>query len=101
MKYEQLSDFEINKLVAKTLGIDCSGICEKLQKMYGMPVDYCNNPSQAWPIIMKSKIGITFGSQYCSAVAVRGDSLIQIVHANNPLRSAMIVFLIIKEQDDE
>tara|TARA_R110000851_G_scaffold260655_2_gene413206 strand:- start:54 stop:350 length:297 start_codon:yes stop_codon:yes gene_type:complete len=53
IKDKKYSEFDINKRCAELMGIDCSGIREDIQLMYGIPVDYCNNPSDTWPIIEK------------------------------------------------
>jgi hypothetical protein len=57
MKYtingKEYTEFEINKRCAELMGIDCSGITEIMQLMYGVPLNYCTNPVDTWPIIEK------------------------------------------------
>ena len=57
MKYtindKEYTEFEINKRCAELMGIDCSGIREDIQLMYGIPLNYCSNPADTWPIIEK------------------------------------------------
>lgn len=113
MDYSQLSDFEINKRVAVELGhyieeekygnasvgaFHSDGVVYKSH-------DYCNNPADAWPIIVDNKIKIE------SVRRVRNynewyeewDASVNSPHFceshKNPLRAAMIVFLL--SQDDK
>ena len=84
--YASMSDIEIDTMVSKI----CSPEFHR---------NYCNNPADAWPIIVENKISIY--------AAVLGDSrgewgaessFTDYYHFhNNPLRSAMIVFLMMKE----
>lgn len=102
-KYEEMSDLDINKMVAAKLGINfpvkpkepyCSG-------------DYCNNPSDAWPIIVSNKICIQWYEDghgiYASASMATSDESNNsfISDDENPLRAAMICFLKIKEQTND
>lgn len=59
--------------------------------------DFCNNPSDAWPIIMKNKI--TVGPQENDIWGAFDTSVENTYDDKNPLRAAMIVFLMAaKEQ---
>lgn len=122
MDYSQLSDFEINKLVAYALGNadvgrpfdEISGTAcrftvfknsglnregEIVMRPMTVTKDFCNNPADAWPIIVENKISIY--------AAILGDSrgewgaeasFTEHFHFhNNPLRAAMIVFLMIQD----
>jgi len=104
MDYSQLSDFEINKRVGIALGKelmpdDCqdfglSGFPEVMLRN-GDIKDYCNEPADAWPIIVGRKINIRFGAEgmACEAQFMQyGHESVECYHAN-PLRAAMIVFL--------
>ena len=106
--YSKMSDFEINKAVATALGMDVSGATEENNIMYGYVDDYCNNPSDAWPIIMEYQISIVKyeGPEKWDAhgggVCVDYDHCIisssDCSYSNkNPLRAAMIVFLMMKD----
>ena len=62
-KYSELSDFEINKLVAELLGFETGwqsgskiGIADG--SFCGGYVDYCNNDADCMPIAWDKKIGI-------------------------------------------
>ena len=106
MNYEEMSDFEINKCVAEAAGMELSsdhsgayvGVVRRSigsRPNYGH-VNYCNNPSDAMPILIEMKIGFKWVNGSCTASSVmRGyhEST-----SNNPLRAAMIVFLMMQEQ---
>ncbi|MGM8711125.1 phage protein NinX family protein [Enterobacter hormaechei subsp. steigerwaltii] len=107
MDYSQLSDFEINKRVfkvltgAKPLGYphnaDGRSVGNESNGHYCW-YDYCNNPADAWPIIVDSKINIRFGAEgmACEAQFMQyGYESVECYHAN-PLRAAMIVFLMMQ-----
>ena len=115
MDCEKLSDFEVNKMVADKLGIywhskpeqnktlswiysdnycDCN---TKIDSAVDLP-DYCNNPADAWPIIVGNKISIEFRAlKRLEPMAKRFGSNTDSVVNENPLRAAMIVFLMMNE----
>lgn len=107
MNYETASDFEINKAVAEIVygkyNVEDDSI-KKCDGMYCYDVDTekyvdfapCSDPSDAWPVIVDNKINIDFqdGSwpraEYC-----------EYLHTDkNPLRAAMIVFLMMQEHKE-
>ena len=105
MKYEEMSDLQINLLVANAIGVDTaenSGVVYSAVKHGGDNVvsvigvvDYCNNPSDAWPIIMGSNIDIQHRDGFNIPCAKHCEHM----HADkNPLRAAMVVFLMMQEQ---
>ncbi len=62
--------------------------------------DPCNNPADAWPIIAGNKINIRFGAEgmACEAQFMQyGHESVECYHTN-PLRAAMIVFLMMQEK---
>lgn len=112
--YASMSDQQINREVQKLTGIGCmvgSGVLIIPNGMW-RKFDPCNNPADAWPIIADSSIslikcgdswlaaekgygydGIIGGDDFCgygSGVGIEGK---------NPLRCAMIVFLMMKEKE--
>lgn len=96
--YEEMSDFEINCRVHAYV-MQISGLNSFKAK------DYCNNPDDAWPIIVKYEIDVIQNNgQDCplatnSAVMMfRGDDVFICQH-ENPLRAAMIVFLMMNEAE--
>lgn len=116
MDYSQLSDFEINKRVAISVGFPCyygdgsytnnlglRGAIVKGENDSGLfmvgEFNPCNNPADAWPIIVGRKINIRFGAEgmACEAQFMQyGHESVECYHAN-PLRAAMIVFLMMQD----
>lgn len=111
MNYEEMSNLEINKAVAKAQGdywfvkgykVDIVGDTECFVdidgSLVGMYRDYCDNPSDAWPIIVENQICIDFRitASKLDPIAYWGDDLIYSVN-ENPLRAAMIVYLMMQE----
>ena len=111
--YSKMSDFEINKLVAislsKELAPDAcqdwgnSGFSEVIL-ICGNCKDFCNNPSDAWPIILNNRISMVWdcaedsSAEWWNAVAQFDECSIQ--YQSNPLRAAMIVYLMMKESEN-
>ncbi|HED1534297.1 phage protein NinX family protein [Klebsiella oxytoca] len=118
MDYSKLSDFEINKLVAIATGHkqfsslgwqglqegDFSAVIVRGPRKIG-GFDPCNDPADAWPIISENRISIFFDEtdpeyegepyQWCSATSTCQTHQVQ--YLSNPLRAAMIVFLMMQE----
>ena len=113
MDYSKLSDFEINKLVAERLGytdvskesVNCVGVRVNKSSTFA----YCNNPADAWPIILENKISVIYNkydelytacSNYCHSWGCEFGDMVEFDNDTgneNPLRAAMIVFLMMKE----
>lgn len=93
MKYEEMSDFEINcRVHAEVMQI--SGLDSFKAK------DYCNNPSDAWPVIVENHIAVV-PYQYTIPQAwptAFGAASKFTTEDRNPLRAAMIVFLKMQEK---
>lgn len=104
MNYESMSDHRINALVTSSVfgceewecndaefyhcGIDGSGY-------YSQPIlDYCNNPADAWLVIIENEIGIN--KLKCEKFWI-ADKSGGYVRDENPLRAAMIVFLMMNK----
>ncbi len=114
-----MTDFEINKAVCATKGVKIDdeqyeGLCDRDERIVlcrdeldmSIGVDYCNNPSDAWPIIIESNIGLApndNGVWHASKVVkVVGNSCLSHKTVSNyasfnPLRAAMIVHLMMNE----
>lgn len=132
MDYENMSDFEINKVVAEAYGLliqelDDStslGMTTDFHEKYPSVVwvahtdhstwrqcepwwqfDPCNNPSDAWPIIVENKIDIEFihdeNSVTASVYCYKTSEFLGWHNCENPLRAAMIVYLMMQEQSNE
>ncbi|AKA61205.1 hypothetical protein [Pseudoalteromonas phage H103] len=108
MNYESMSDFEINKAVANKLGLFVAAVAQDGIIVNGksLSVDYCNNPSDAWPIITDNKISIMNDeSTWEASIDFDGDLtlhgtdeiLTKYYDHENPLRATMIVFLMMSE----
>jgi len=99
--YSKMSDFEINTAVGSAFGY-ATGIEPCFEVVIinktGRPFDPCNNPADAWPIIAENKINIDFRDSLKAGPMARlcRDNAIYAVN-DNPLRAAMIVFLMMKE----
>ena len=114
MNYEEMSDLQVNLLVANAIGVDAaenSGVVfgavkhegENVVSVIGV-VDYCNNPSDAWPVILANRIML---NPYCAddlwkaEVPCGFDGLVKTYatcYHHNPLRAAMIAFLMMQEK---
>lgn len=108
MDYSKMSDKEINKLVAFALG--CKEVVPEIfmsddrryefdkpknksgNKFY---FDPCNEVADAWPIIVSNRIGIAPGTATDKWAAHHSDWDIATADIN-PLRAAMIVFLMMQ-----
>lgn len=106
MNYEAMTDFEINEAVAKAR-------FEKLitrdpRMPWCSDPDYCNRIEFSWPIIVENKINIAadhfydedtnavFWEEDWEAEGLAGGKWVRSTN-KNPLRAAMIVYLMIKD----
>lgn len=105
--YRKVPDYEINARVGESLGMTAHFIehdgrvkfRDEKGRIQGTK-DYCNNPSDAWPIITENKINIDFRDSIKAGPMARlcRDNGIYAVD-KNPLRAAMIVFLMMKDAE--
>ena len=116
MNYEEMSDFKINLKVANLVRdewinvsrkegsetclhiIDSNGAIGHTKHSY---VDYCNNPNDAFPIIVENKIDIKhyIGGCECAIVDDKTVEDLFLTSHKNPLRAAMICFLKMKDAE--
>lgn len=130
--YDDMSDFEINQLVASLVTdgdvIEAHEMAtgpskNSVQVIYKVGIhgefyDYCNNPSDAWPIIVENEMSIWAVSEadyeigmsystgdwkaYCVS-SIDGESNVADdgfeATDQNPLRAAMICFLKMKDSE--
>lgn len=113
MDYSKLSDFEINKRVAVCLGAkpymakdfekELSGESVIIKSNFKLGAfDPCNNPADAWPIIVGNRISL-------DSIYERGEKWLSFAGEDgefrstdaNPLRAAMIVYLMMQEIENE
>ncbi len=118
--YSKMSDEEINEAVYTLLVSDDSYPKELAYKVYHLLADkpdYCNNPSDAWPIIIANKIRISpvmhmsddNGEYLCNGEWEAGtlwseegafyNSEYHCFSDENALRAAMIVYLMMKDEE--
>ena len=114
MDYDGMSDFEISRLVAESVGLYwhmnpshrlnysgswCYGEEPKDKSIIAVSLpDYCNEPESAWPIIIESKINIDFRESISAGPMCRVSGKSELYHVDkNPLRAAMIAYLKMKE----
>lgn len=90
--YSKMSDFEINAAVSMAMLTRAKNPSSK----HVVVNDYCNNPADAWPIIVENRIRINpilytkwMAEDYLEDVSSCDE---------NPLRAAMIVFLMMQEE---
>lgn len=105
--YSQVPDYEINARVGESLGMTAHFIehdgrvkfRDEKGRIQGTK-DYCNNPAEAWPIIAENKINIDFRDSLKAGPMARlsRDNGVYSVD-KNPLRAAMIFFLMMKDAE--
>lgn len=114
MNYDNYADKEIDMAVAKAEGFEAiqfsasnTGPQWVIKEPMGddwMPAkipDYCNNPSDAWPIIVDNNISVQHWDDYtrASTAPSNDDIIFHDEPAKRGLRAAMIVYLMLKEKD--
>lgn len=112
--YSKMSDQDISKKVGDRLELEWANLDENYNKLCywkaGIgPLVFapCNNPADAWPIIHDNLISIEFDndgyttprSSWCKTSTPRGD--VYYGFEKEPLRAAMIVFLMMKDAEHE
>lgn len=107
MDYSQLSDQEINIQVARIIHPEREVIKSKSRPPSACVIghlpskwlDYCNNPADAWPIIVDNHIGIApYLSEAFAWSSRHGMASDLSTEDKNPLRAAMVVFLMMKDE---
>lgn len=99
--YSKLSDFEINCEVAKANEWTSKSFAHEIHSGKWNP---CQNPADAWPIITENNISIILDNPTmpCATSNVRDlfeiSASLSYVAYDNPLRAAMIVFLMMQEE---
>jgi hypothetical protein len=117
--YSQVPDYEINARVGESLGMTAHFIehdgrvkfRDEKGRIQGTK-DYCNNPADAWPIIVESLIEVSpdydftdeserelCATGFWTANHVESDGTSYYQSHQNPLRAAMIVFLMKKDAE--
>lgn len=110
--YASMSDFEINKSVALALGFrlykdgkSCRGnhVAIEEGRCGAFAMDWCNNPADAWPILLDNHIAVAPYKFATPCAWPSGEGLISrsATEDKNPLRAGMIVFLKMKEAKND
>lgn len=106
--YSKVPDYEINARVGESLGMTAHFIehdgrvkfRDEKGRIQGTK-DYCNNPADAWPIIVENKINIEWhewkGGEF-KPYAINNETM-KSGYDDKPLRAAMIVFLMMKDAE--
>ncbi len=117
MNYEKMSDLEINTEVAKKIG-GCRGRVgdwmpngvKAIDAYSGFYTerDFCNRPQDAWAIITKNNIELSpeFRGEWVASHVSQYTYTEEPVYGvqcidDNPLRAAMICFLMMEKSKDE
>ncbi|MEM8323086.1 DUF2591 family protein [Morganella morganii] len=110
-KYRDKSDFEINCQVLATFEPDIEHMCLSNDKksfyhcgfdgngFYETTIpDYCNNPADAMPIINEYGISLVYQDRQFQFATNDGNIECSV---SNPLKAAMIIFLMMKDAENE
>jgi hypothetical protein len=111
--YSDLTDYKVNVLVAEKLGyktetheksvfVSARHTGDNVQNVVGI-YDPCNNPGDAWPVIVGSEISLACNEKevgkYTALGGYNNGFSSEYYHNNaNPLRAAMICFLIMQDE---
>ena len=106
--YASMSDQELGRLVAAARGMDGGGSYSGATLVVRNGVwdifDPCNNPADAWQIIESSYISIQFyQGNWMASVNPSQESGYRSACfiGKNPLKAAMVVFLMMKESEND
>ena len=97
--YASMSDCEIAEKIGKAIGLCSIGGCLYIKNGVWTRFDPCNNPADAWPILLENHIAVvpyrhTLPQAWPTAFGMASKFTTE--HAN-PLRAGMIVFLMMQE----
>lgn len=103
-KYHDKSDFEINKAVAECkYGIGCTGKTQGgdvivFTDSFTAVFDPCNNPADAMPIINEYGISLMYQEREFQVATNDGNYYCCM---SNSLKAAMVIFLMMKDAENE
>ncbi|EMI5436572.1 TPA: DUF2591 family protein [Proteus mirabilis] len=99
--YNKYTDLQINELVATRLKKKCllteESVLAYMDSGY-RTFDPCNNPTDAMPIINEYGISLIYQDRKFQFATNDGNIECSV---SNPLKAAMIIFMCIKDADDE
>lgn len=103
MDHTKLSDFEINKLVSKKLGLPAGESLDLSRCDLGewldapnnipSPLDYCNSWDHMGPLIVEHHISVFSFITHWRCNSIMSKSTQFYIDDKNPLRAAAIVYL--------
>ena len=97
--YASMSDYEIAEKIGKAIGLVSGAGDLYIKNGVWTRFDPCNNPADAWPVILQSKISI-FALDDDDWGARGYNCIIRSINPN-PLRAAMELFLKMKESEND
>ena len=97
--YASMSDYEIAEKIGKAIGLVSVAGDLYIKNGVWARFDPCNNPADAWPVILQSKISI-FALDDDDWGARGYNCIIRSINPN-PLRAAMELFLKMKESEND
>ena len=97
--YASMSDYEIAEKIWKAIGLVSVAGDLYIKNGVWARFDPCNNPADAWPVILQSKISI-FALDDDDWGARGYNCIIRSINPN-PLRAAMELFLKMKESEND
>lgn len=105
--YASMSDVQVSKAVGDAIGIQWANLDDNYHELCYWPepddelriFDPCNNPADAWPIITDSMISIRPVGDDGQLWEASGMDGMKADYDKNPLRAAMVVFLMMKEDE--
>ena len=98
--YANMSDREIAEKIGRAIGLGNIVGCLYIKNGVWTRFDPCNNPADAWPIITDNKITVHAPMRYDELqewLAFDVNDSDTDFKDVNPLRAAMIVFLMMKD----
>ena len=109
--YASMSDVQVSKAVGDAIGIEWANLDDNYHELCYWPelddepriFDPCNNPADAWPIIVGKQISLISrcdNGEWKAQLHLGRDDIFDSYAScwdKNPLRAAMIVFLMMKE----
>ena len=108
--YRKMSDAEINQLIT-CFQFDCHDWPQNINgdfyhcgfdgdSYFVIAVkDYCNNPSDSWPIIIENSITFNYDTAQVHVGSYFSDTAKLSENRSKALRAAMIVYLMMKDEE--
>lgn len=101
--YASMSDNEIAEKIGKAIGLGSMGGYLYIKNGVWTRFDPCNNPADAWPILLENHIAVvpyrhTLPQAWPTAFGMASKFTTEDA---NPLRAGMITFLKMKESEND